>query len=174
MEIDLSKYKQIPSFPNYYVDENSNVLNHKGHLMTPWSDKKGYLYLGLRKNNKKYNRGIHQLVCEAFHGIKPIDKQLVAHNNGIKLDNRPSNLRWATVKENSADTILHGNDIKGSKNGVSKLTEDQVIRLKTAYASLNSDKLPKGFTSKFAKEYGVDYRNIWAIIRGVSWTHIKV
>lgn len=53
----------------------------------------------------KYNNGtksltyIHRLVMIAFVGIYP-GKKYVNHKNGIKSDNRLSNLEWCTHQEN--------------------------------------------------------------------------
>jgi hypothetical protein len=62
--------------------------------------KKGaqHLYRGLW--NRKYgNLKVHQLVCEAWHGPRP-DGMEVLHQDEDGLNNRPSNLRWGTRKEN--------------------------------------------------------------------------
>jgi hypothetical protein len=37
-------------------------------------------------NGKEWKVTIHHLVCTAFHGRKPPDKDQVAHNNGNPLD----------------------------------------------------------------------------------------
>jgi len=39
---------------------------------------------------------VHQLVAKAFHGAPPDDNWTVDHINGIRDDNRASNLRWAS------------------------------------------------------------------------------
>lgn len=45
-------------------------------------------------------RKVHQLVCEAFHGLRPFPKAVVIHLNEDAHDNRPENLKWGTQKEN--------------------------------------------------------------------------
>jgi len=55
-------------------------------------------FFGTMYRGKNYK--IHRLVCEAFHGPAPDGKPIVLHLNENALDNRPSNLRWGTQKEN--------------------------------------------------------------------------
>jgi len=43
---------------------------------------------------------VHRLVCEAFHGPAPEDAQYCLHDDENAANNRPSNLRWGTQKEN--------------------------------------------------------------------------
>lgn len=46
------------------------------------------------------NLKVHRLVCEAFHGLSPFPGAVVIHINEDSHDNRPSNLKWGTQKEN--------------------------------------------------------------------------
>lgn len=69
-------------------------------VFMPFPNVSGYLYFG--------SVMIHRAVAAAFLGPKPTKKHQVAHNNGIKADNRIENLRWATPKENAQDRYGHG------------------------------------------------------------------
>ena len=42
----------------------------------------------------------HQIICRAFHGLAPEDKAEVDHIDRCKTNNRPSNIHWASHKEN--------------------------------------------------------------------------
>lgn len=46
------------------------------------------------------NLKIHQLVCEAFHGPRPFPKAVVIHLDEDGTNNKESNLKWGTQKEN--------------------------------------------------------------------------
>ena len=68
-------------------------------LKSNTKDKDGYRVLSLSKNGKKYFKRIARLVCKAFHP-NPENKRFVNHKNGVKHDDRASNLEWSTQSEN--------------------------------------------------------------------------
>ena len=68
-------------------------------LLSPGSDKKGYLTVVLCKNKVKTTRTIHRLVAETFIGVRP-DGHVIDHINGISYDNRAENLRYCTNRQN--------------------------------------------------------------------------
>ena len=71
----------------------------KGGLLKGSKSTDGYINVAVDGEIKS----LHRLIAEAFHG-KPTDEfayQTVNHINGIKTDNRPENLEWATYKRNN-------------------------------------------------------------------------
>jgi hypothetical protein len=102
---------------------------------------------------------VHALVCEAFHGVKPSPQHEVAHNDGVRANNRADNLRWATRAENHADKVAHGTAQRGEANGNSKLTEEEAEEIRADNRSQTA----------IAKHYGVSQATIWRIKRGLVW-----
>ena len=66
-----------------------------GGLLKPQKHTGGYLHVGL--SGKIYL--VNWLVLEAFESLRP-DGYVSCHNDGDKTNNRKSNLRWDTPKEN--------------------------------------------------------------------------
>ncbi len=58
-------------------------------------------------DGRRKTRVVHQLVMEAFVGPLP-QGLVVCHMNGVKSDNRATNLRYDTVAENNRDLSRHG------------------------------------------------------------------
>jgi hypothetical protein len=52
----------------------------------------------VRIKNKTYK--VHQLIAEAFHGPRPFEGAVAMHVDENAANNRPSNLKWGTMKEN--------------------------------------------------------------------------
>ncbi len=65
-------------------------------------------------DGKSISKTVHRLVCAAFHGAP--DGRQADHLNGVKADNRSSNLEWVTPKENTRRAIragLYRHTVKG-------------------------------------------------------------
>ena len=76
------------------------------YILKPSPDSKGYPMVTLC--HPRSTRKTHRLVAAAFIGPCPPGLQ-VNHKNGVKADNRPSNLEYVTPKEN----IRHAIDVLG-------------------------------------------------------------
>lgn len=74
----------------------------------------GYRMVGLYRASQRTPRTVHSLVMEATHGPPPEGMEIL-HGNGQKDDNRRSNLRYGTRRENSLDKVAHGADRNANK-----------------------------------------------------------
>ena len=90
----------VQDFPGYYVTRFGQIYGDKMHRWIKTWNKGGYIRVGFRKNNQRYDLAVHRLVARAFvPGY--FDGAVVNHINGIKNDNNPKNLEWTTQKRNA-------------------------------------------------------------------------
>lgn len=129
-------------------------LNYKRtgleQILKPSKDKKGYLRTALTNNGKSKTIKVHRVVCEAFFKLDS-DKFQVNHINGIKTDNRTSNLEWCTNSENQLHAIKIGLVIPkcGDEHPRMKYTNEFVLNLHKEYLSGLSKR-------ELAKKYKLD------------------
>ena len=76
--------------------------------MKPKISKDGYYTIGLRTNDnvKKFFR-VHRLVATMFID-NPLNKDIVNHIDGNKLNNNINNLEWVTPAENTQHAVNTG------------------------------------------------------------------
>lgn len=163
----METFRPIPNFPGYFVSDGGVVASTRRrgsfwHIMKTWIDKDGYHLLKLSNEEGKRTKRIHHLVLETFVKNRPEGMEC-RHLNGDPSDNRIENLVWGTPVENAADKELHGKDTRGIKNGITKLTESQVIDI------IQSKK--KGI--ELARQYNMSKGQISRIRNGRRWKHIK-
>jgi len=128
------------------------------------NDINGYKQVQLRMNGKRLMKLVHVLVLEAFVGPRPHGKES-AHWNGVRDDNRISNLRWATRSENNKDRVRHGTIPCGEKHGKAKLN-DRVVR-----EARRLRRYGLSFQS-IADRFGVTDTVIRFAIIGRTWKHV--
>lgn len=164
----MEEWKIIPIAPCYEASSLGRVRNrNSGAVLSPSLRKDGYYQVGLREGQpKRLFRKISQLVGEAFLGVRPFEKAVVAHKDGSRDNDKPENLYWTTQKQNHADRETHGRTARGSRQGVSKLTESQVSRIK--------ELLKTGVLTQLdlANMFGVCTGTISNINTGKNWTHV--
>jgi len=129
------------------------------------ANKRGHLNVMLSREGTHKNQWVHRLVLKTFTNECPKGYQC-CHNDGNPMNNHIENLRWGSKEENAADKILHGTVPSGAKHPNSKLTEAQVINIRTLYSN-------GGYTFEtLGQYYGVHLGTIHSIIHRKTWKHI--
>lgn len=126
-------WKTIEFEPNYEVSSCGKVRNKETkHVKSLRLNVHGYLRVTLYPSGKTYS--IHRLVALTFLKDSYSQDLVVNHKNGIKEDNRLSNLEWVTHKRNFHHAVENGlyvrPDISGTKNPNSKWTEDDILEIR--------------------------------------------
>lgn len=122
---------------------------------------------GKRKRLKSL---IHRIVALTF--LPLVDgKEDVNHKDGNKLENNEKNLEWVNHSENMRHAFDMGLNHKGSRHGISKLTEKDVSEIKTLL--LNKKKRSHPYYSEIAIMYSVDRKTIESVHKQKTWKEVE-
>ena len=119
----------ILGFPGYHITREGKLYN-KGHPVKTFFHK-GYERTKLRNNKVSKNVKIHRLVAEAYIP-NPNNLPVVMHLDNNPLNNKVSNLKWGTYKENTKQMMREGRN-KGQFS--SKLSLEQMREVVRLYDS---------------------------------------
>jgi len=179
----VSNYGRVKS--TFKVIERSDGTSHTrvSKVLKPATDARGYLRVAMSHKGRLITKKVHRLVAIAFIENK-LNYPQVNHIDCNKKNNHFSNLEWVTNSQNikhaidnglikmqysSEERRQHVNTTvkKGSLNGFSKLTEDQVREIRRDY-------IPFKVTRKMlADKYGVDFTTIKDVVNNRRWKHVK-
>jgi len=122
----------------------SGPATHAGRLLRLRLTRRGYLEVSISptRGGRQKHRAVHMLVAEAFLPPRP-DGHGVNHINGIKTDNRPSNLEWATPAGQLAHASRLGLLATGTRNGAYTHPETRA-RGDQNGARLHRERMPRG------------------------------
>jgi hypothetical protein len=163
------EYRPVVGFPGYQVGSDGTILSlHRlaRYQLKPSqrSRKKRYLCVHLCRGGRAFRRTVHSIVLEAFSGPCPEGMQC-RHLDGNPLNNSIDNLRWGTPKENAADRVQHGTDLRGEKNGSAKLKNHHALTIRTL--SKNGMRYVD-----IANRYGISVSNVGAIVTRKTFVYI--
>lgn len=158
-DIDLTEvWRKIPC-ADYEVSNLGRVRNLRGNVLTPRVHTNGYHRVSLGAKRDEY---IHRLVCLIFHGNPEDISYHADHINGVRHDNRASNLRWLSPSQNRSLR----NFARGQRSGCAKLT-DEIVR------QLRLETWHRGFDAKMAAKLGVSRETVRDVRYGKVWSHVE-
>jgi hypothetical protein len=173
MTPDKEIWKRIPGFPGYEASNHGRVRTYyiRGRTFdysripklirpTLWN---GYRYFKLCSDRKRITKSAANLVLLAFIGPKPNNME-ACHNDGNKLNDHLSNLRYDTRQNN----IL---DIPEEKR--SRMVMVDRKHLKDRIVITIMERLSKGeCAAELAKEYGVSEATVSRWKNGTRRSHL--
>lgn len=163
------EWREIKDHSGYEVSDQGRVRSYRtaqGHpssvprLLSP-GNVRGYQQIKLGRSTQLK---VHTLVLAMFIGPCPEGME-ARHLNSDPSDNRLTNLAWGTKPENYADRHGNGTDNTGSRNGRTRLTEDQVKEI------FSHAVIGRPYT-EIMKEFGVSRSIVTSIRCGRSWRHV--
>lgn len=137
-----------------------------GKILTPQMNNSGYHRVSITSAGQHKYLYVHHLVALAFLGPRPGGDD-INHINGVKTDNRPENLEYATRSQNMSHARamgLHRNFADGHYNA--KLTSESVLDILYAHETC-------GLRGKeMAETLGVSVRAVDDVIDGKTWRSV--
>lgn len=156
----------------FYVKVRSRNGEPPGLREAPQSihKKSGYAKVTIKVNGKDVNIPVHRAVASAFcDGYE--EWLVVDHIDNNRSNNSASNLRWVTASENALASFRRGRKgygagMKGEAHHKSKLSEEQVLAIRSEY-------IPAVVSlSVIASRYGITKEYVSKIIHRKAWAHI--
>lgn len=157
----------------YRIDSNGMVWSTRNRggwpsdelRLAQFSGQRGYLHVKFGNTT----HSAHRVVYAWYYGEAPAGV-LVRHLNGNRTDNRPENLALGTAKDNSDDSKRHGTFTgdwaRGERHYRTKLTDDSVREMRTAYEAGET-------LLALAGRYGISKSNVSFIVNRKTWAHVK-
>jgi hypothetical protein len=162
---EVSDQGRVQSLPRTVAHYCGGLRLFPGRVLIQTARKKdGYVQVPLSKAGHVKRAYVHQLVANAFHGVRPEGRD-AAHHNGNKADNRAVNVRWKTRAENSLDRIRHGTIAHGERHGMSRFTVQGVLLARRLKLRGMSER-------KIALRVGVSCWTLHDMLKGRTWVRV--
>lgn len=155
---DLGRVRALTHCSQYGRRVRKTPLALRPNLTT-----NGYHCVQLHANDRRWPVAIHRLVLLAFVGEPPEGAE-GSHLDGDKANNRLSNLRWESHRENCALRTAHGTQQSGEKMWASRLTEAEVLAMRAEWPDTTCDRL--------AERFGVNRATVHNAVIGKTWAHL--
>jgi hypothetical protein len=162
--MEFIQLKQLPGFEISIAGIIRNITTKA--IKSQYVSGTGYYMISVSKNNKTKPYRVHRLLANTYI---PNPKNLpeINHKDGNKLNNDIRNLEWCTHAENMSHANKTGLlNNKGSRNGMAKLKEEDIPKIR--------ELLKSGMSQyKIAVQFNISRSAIENIkVRG-NWAHIK-
>ena len=175
----IEEWRPVPGWEGFYsvsnhgrVRSEERVVPHRHtgtttvreRILRPSRLKSGHLSVGLWAGRaRRHSRQlVHRLVMSVFDSPCP-DGLECCHDDGDPTNNRLSNLRWDTRRNNCQDTIRHDRTTRGERASNAKLCAADVLKIR--HHCDGGDLTHAALASRF----GVSRRHVTRISQRKRW-----
>ena len=103
----VSSFGRVRSLDRPVKQRGNSTQVKKGKIIVQSKNHKGYPITGISKGNKKHCKTTHRFVAETFIPNTE-NKPQINHIDGVKTNNKASNLEWVTNEENAKHAKMMG------------------------------------------------------------------
>lgn len=118
---EVSNLGKVRSLDKLVRNGTGSVKLMKSKVLKPYIDRYGYLLVTLYKDGKRTTFSVHRLVAMAFQDVcgEYVNGLEVDHLDTNPSNNKATNLRWCTRKENCNNLLTkqHYSDVQKGKFG---------------------------------------------------------
>jgi hypothetical protein len=177
------EWRVISGCPNYEVSADGRVRRIVPAELKPHLNDAGYWVISLPTGpgGKFRQVRVHRLVASAFLGPHPVSKPEVNHKDRNRRNNRIENLEWVSRLENAEHAVRMGGysnrpnrrwsgvlppQAHGESHASSKLTDAQVLEIRSLRGQLTNKLIAKRFGVSPALISLIQHRRIWQHLEG--------
>jgi hypothetical protein len=164
---EVSSHGRVRSLDREVLGKDGMIRLFRGRVLRPGITPGGYLKVVPSKNGIQVTLAVHSLVLESFIGPKPKGME-ACHNDGNRLNNRLSNLRWDTPEANRHDITKHGTRPMGEHHPCATLTAIEVMNIREEF---HQHRKRRKNAEIIAERYGISWRTVYDIAMGRRWKH---
>lgn len=154
----VSDLGRVKSLSRTVMRKNGSPISVRTKVLKPGTTAAGYPLVVLAKKGKTKSFTVHGLVLRAFTKSPAADVE-VDHRNQVRSDNRLSNLRWGTRRQNcgnsnwgNGESGMRGVTKRSDTQWVAKIAKKHIGSFKTKEAAGRAyDKAAKEHFGEFAK-----------------------
>lgn len=160
---EVSSFGRVRSLDRTVITSNS-ARRYRGKMLSSYVNvgTRGYPFVRLSSPQLRGNYAVHVLVLTAHVGPCPPGQE-TRHGPAGKLYAAVTNLSWGTRSKNvGMDRLRDGQDNRGERHGLHKLTEPQVLEIRRRRAA--GEEL-----LALAGEFGVNIQTVSSIALGAHW-----
>lgn len=164
-------FYKIKSHPRYFISACGRIWStHVSRELSVFRNIPGedsYMRVGLLHNGKQKIRLLHRLLAETFIP-NPEMLPIINHRNGVKHDNRLSNIEWSTHTLNIRHAVKERLNVarRGMFSHAAKLSPKDVQKIKGLLLEGVSQQ-------KIADAFGVSRGCVLGIYTGKTWKNLQ-
>ena len=149
-EVAGVRFAHVPEYPGYAASDDGAIWcckpRHRWGGFVPWwkmslrmkrerDGRKRYLFVTINHEGAKRPINVHTLVLLAFAGPKPPGMECRHFPDPTKTNNKASNLRWGTRRENMLDQVKDGTNFFANEHKLRKAATQCQTATETTTAS---------------------------------------